>query len=69
MSVRLYVSKRKCSVWSYFPYGHIASFDDFETLAKDSDEFRLLLRELILILRDNPPLNRYVKSFPLESFS
>ena len=49
--------------------GHNASFDDFETLVKECDEFRLLLRESILILRDNPPLNRYVKSIPLELFS
>ena len=49
--------------------GHNASFDDFETLAKERDEFRLLLRESLLILRDDPPLNRYVKSIPLELFS
>ena len=49
--------------------GRNASFDDFETLVKECDEFRLLLRESILIQRDNPPLNRYVKSIPLELFS
>ena len=49
--------------------GHNASFDDVETLAKECDEFRLLLRESLLILRDDPPLNRYVKSIPLELFS
>ena len=46
-----------------------ASFDDFETLPKESDEFILLLRELLLILCDDPPLNRYVKSILLEHFS
>ena len=52
-----------------FHTNHNASFDDFETLFKDSDEFRLLLRELLLILRDEPPLNRYViKSIPMELF-
>ena len=49
--------------------GHNASFDDFETLVKGSDEFRLLLRESLLILLDDPPLNRYVKSILLELFS
>ena len=43
--------------------GHKQSFDDFEC-----DEFRLLLRDSLLILRDDPPLNRYVKSIPLELF-
>ena len=39
--------------------GHNASFYDLETLVKDSDEFRLFLRECLLILHDDPPLNRY----------
>ena len=52
-----------------FHTGHNASFDDFETLVKESDEYRLLLRESLLILRDDLPLNRYVKSIPLELFS
>ena len=45
---------------SIFHAGHNASFDDFAVLVKESDEFRLLLRKLLLILRDDPPLNRYV---------
>ena len=49
--------------------GDNASFDDFEALLKESDEFRLLLRELLLILCDDPPLNRCVKSIPLVLFS
>ena len=48
--------------------GHNASFDDFETLAKKR-EFRLLLKKLLLILRNDPRLNRYVKSISLELFS
>ena len=49
--------------------GHNASSDDFETLVKECDEFRLPLRESLLILRDDSSLNRYVKSIPLELFS
>ena len=49
--------------------GHNASFDDFKTLVKECDEFRLLLRESLLILRHDPILNRYVNSIPLELFS
>ena len=36
-----------------FHTGHNASFHDFETLVKESDEFRLLLRDLFFILRDD----------------
>ena len=46
-----------------------ASFNDFETLIKECDDFELLLRGSLLILRDDPPLNRYVNSIPLELFS
>ena len=49
--------------------GHNTSFGDCETLVKESDEFRLFLRESFLILRDDPPLNRYVKLMPVELFS
>ena len=48
---------------------HNASFNDFETLIKECDDFELLLRGSLLILRDDPPLNRYVNSIPLELFS
>ena len=34
---------------------HNANFDDFETLVKECDEFRLLLRVSLLIMRDDPP--------------
>ena len=44
-----------------FHTGHNASFDDFETLVKESYEFILLLRRSFLILRDDPPLKRHVK--------
>ena len=40
---------------------HNAGFDDFETLFNESNESRLLRSESILILRDDPPLNRFVK--------
>ena len=40
--------------------GHNASFNDFETLVKEYDEFRLLLTESLLILRDDPPSNTYL---------
>ena len=39
-----------------------------EYVVQECDEFRLLLRESVMILLDDPPLNRYVKSIPLELF-
>ena len=63
-------SPKESAVFDHIVHtGHDASFDDFVTLVKDCDEFRLLLRESLLILRDDPPLNRYVKSIPVELFS
>ena len=47
--------------------GHNASFDAFEILVKECDEFRLL-RESLLILHDDPPLNRCVKVHPSGTF-
>ena len=63
-------SPKESAVFYYiFHTGHNASFDDSETFVKESDEFRLLLRESLLIMCDDLPLNRYVKSIPLGHFS
>ena len=44
------------------------NFDNFDILAAESNKFKLLLRESLLIKRDKPILNRTIKSFPLELF-
>ena len=63
-------SPKESAVYDHiFHKGHNASFDDFETLVKESDEFRLLLRKPLSILRDDPTLDRYIKSISLELFS
>ena len=62
-------SPKESAAFDIFHTGHNASFDDFETLVKESGESRFLLRESLLILCDDPPLNRYVMSIPLELFS
>ena len=63
-------SSKESAVFDHIVHiGHNASFDDFKTLVKVFDDLRLLLRESLLILCDDPPLNRYVKSIPLELFS
>ena len=43
-------------------------FDNFDVLASDTNSFRLLIKESLLIKRDKPVLNRTVKSFPLKLF-
>ena len=43
-------------------------FDHFDILASDTNRFRLLIKESLLIKRDKPVLNRTVKSFPLKLF-
>ena len=63
-------SPKESAVFDHIVHtGHNASFDDFETLVKECDEFRFLLRESLLILREDAPLNRYIKSISLELFS
>ena len=44
------------------------SFSDFDILARDSNDYKLLLKESLLINRDKPLLNKTVLSIPLELF-
>ena len=44
------------------------NIDNFDILAAESNKFKLLLRESLLIKRDKPILNRTIKSFPIELF-
>ena len=48
--------------------GHKASFDNFSTLLKERNPFKLQLKESLLISRDKPILNKNIYSFPLELF-
>jgi len=47
---------------------HLGSYSDFDILAKESNNFKLLIKESLLIQRDSPVLNRNVSSIPLELF-
>ena len=38
-------------------------FDHFDILASDANKFRLLINESLLIKRDQPQLNKTIKSF------
>ena len=42
------------------------AFDNFGVLAPDSNKFKLLIKESLLVKRDKPVLNRTTKSFPLD---
>ena len=43
-------------------------FDHFDILAPDRKNFRLLIKESLLIKHDQPQLNKTTKSFPLTLF-
>ena len=42
--------------------------DHFDILAADASRFRLLIKESLLFKRDQPQLNKTIKSFPLKLF-
>ena len=44
------------------------TFDSFDILTKESNDFKLTMKESLLIERDKPFLNKTVKSAPLELF-
>ena len=44
------------------------NFDDFNILITDSNKFKLLLRESLLIKHDKPVLNLTIRSIPSEFF-
>ena len=44
------------------------NFDNFDILASETNNFRLLIKESLLIMRDKPVLNRNTTSFPLKLF-
>ena len=43
-------------------------FDHFDILVSDVNRFRLLIKESLLIKRDQPQLNKTIKSFSLKLF-
>ena len=44
------------------------NFDDFDILASETNNFRLLITQSLLIMRDKPVLNRTTTPFPLKLF-
>ena len=46
--------------------GHNATYDDFSILVPEKYQFKLQLKESLLIKRDKPELNRNIYTHPLE---
>ena len=44
------------------------NFDNFDILASETNNFRLLIKESLLIMRDKPVLNRTTTSSSLKLF-
>ena len=51
----------ECNCW--------IDFDHFDILAFDANKFRLLIKESLLIKRDQPQFNKTIESIPLKLFA
>ena len=49
-------------------YNCSIDFDHFDILPSDTNKFRFLIKESLLIKRDQLQLNETIKSFPLKLF-
>ena len=49
-------------------FNHAGSFEDFSILTYESNPFKLLIKEALLVSRDKPLLKKQVKSIPLQLF-
>ena len=74
MGISNLTSKRVKNVKESVVFDHLLQcncaidFDHFNVLASDTNSFRLLIEESLLIKHDKPVLNRIVKSFPMKLF-
>ena len=46
----------------------VINFDDLDVLASETNNFRLLIKESLLVKVFKPVLNRNINSFPLKLF-
>ena len=49
-------------------FNHVGSFEDFSILTYESNPFKLLIKEALLVSRDKPLLNKQVESISLQLF-
>ena len=52
----------------YLFFNHVGSFEVFSILTCESNPFKLLIKESLLVSRDKALLNKRVKSIPLQLF-
>ena len=62
------ISKQSAVSDHLLEYNCSIDFDHFDILASDANKFRLLIKESLLLERDQPQLNKTIKSFPLKRF-
>ena len=62
-------SKKSAIMGHILLEGHNATYDDFSILILENNQFKLHLKESLLIKRDKPELNRNIYTHPLELFA
>ena len=69
LTVRFVKMTKKSAIFDHMLMdGHEASFHNFPILSKESNPFKLQLKESLLISCDEPILIKNIYSFPLELF-
>ena len=69
LTVKFVKTPKKFAIFDHMLLdGHEASFDNFPILSKESNPFRLQLKESLLISRDKPILSKNIYYFSLELF-
>ena len=64
-----HVNNKKSAVKDHCLFSdHVGSFEDFSILMYESNSFKLLIKESLLVSRDTPLLNKQVKSILLQLF-
>ena len=66
----LVLNPKKSTIMDYILLeGHNATYDNFSILIPKNNQFKLHLKESLLIKRDKPELNRNIYFHPLELFA
>ena len=60
---------KKFAIMDHILSGHNATYDDFSILIPKNNQFKLHLKEPLLIKRDKPELNRNIYTHLLELFA
>ena len=72
LSGKLYQNRKMTTTSNHaFLTGHEPNLDSFSILSQERSQstFKLLIRESLLIYRDQPALNRTIPTYPLELFN